>query len=71
VVLSRLACVYRSALRLLSDGGEARDMIENALSLQDANASARQSECAHWQFVLALSHGQNNHSVQQPGGDEV
>ena len=32
VVLSRLACVHRSAFRLLSDGGEARDMIEKILS---------------------------------------
>jgi hypothetical protein len=32
VVLSRVACVHRSAHRLLSDGDEARDMIENNLS---------------------------------------
>jgi len=32
VVLSRLACVHRSAFRLLSDGDEARDMIEKDLS---------------------------------------
>lgn len=32
VVLSRLACVHRSAFRLLSDGGKARDMIEKDLS---------------------------------------
>jgi hypothetical protein len=30
-----------------------------------------QSECALWQFVLALSNGQKNHSVQEPEGDEV
>jgi len=42
-----------------------------ALSLQDAEASARQSECAHRQFVLVLSNGQKNNSVQQPEGDEV
>jgi len=28
-------------------------------------------ECAPWQFVLLLSNGQKNHSVQQPQGDEV
>lgn len=32
VVLSRVACVHGSAHRLLSDGGEARDMIEKSLS---------------------------------------
>ena len=42
-----------------------------ALSHQDTKESARQSECAHWQFVLVLSNGQKNHSVQQPEGDEV
>ena len=42
-----------------------------ALSLQDAEASAGQSECAHWQFVLVLSYGQKDYSLQQPEGDEV
>jgi hypothetical protein len=42
-----------------------------ALSLQDIDESARQSECASWLFVLVLSNGQKDHSVQQPEGDEV
>jgi hypothetical protein len=42
-----------------------------ALSLQDTKEGARQTKCARGQFVLALSNGQKNHSVQQPDGDEV
>ncbi len=42
-----------------------------ALSSQDTKASARQSDCAHWRFVIVLPNGQKTHSVQQPEGDEV
>jgi hypothetical protein len=42
-----------------------------ALSLQVTEASARHSECADWQFVLVLSDGQKDYSVQQPESDEV
>jgi hypothetical protein len=33
-------------------------------------ASAGQSECARWQFVLISQNGHKDHSVQQPEGDE-
>lgn len=36
VVLSRVACIHRSARRLLSYGGEAHDMIDEILSLSIA-----------------------------------
>jgi hypothetical protein len=42
-----------------------------ALSLEDTKDSARQSKCARGRFVLVLSNGQKNHSVQQPESDEV
>jgi hypothetical protein len=41
------------------------------LSLQDAKESAWQSKCANRKFVLVLSDGQKDHSVQQPESDEV
>jgi hypothetical protein len=41
------------------------------LSLQDTEESAWLSKCANRQFVLVLSDGQKDHSVQQPESDEV
>jgi hypothetical protein len=42
-----------------------------AHSLRDTKESAGQSKCANWQFVLVSQHGQKDHSVQEPEGDEV
>jgi hypothetical protein len=42
-----------------------------AHSLQATKESAGQSKCAFCPFALVLSNGQQNHSVQQPEGDEV
>ena len=71
VVLSRVACVYWRASRLLSDGGETRDLINEKRIVDEVKTVVAEAGATPGQIVLAWLLTQDDDIAPIPGTKRV